>query len=480
MRPDLRFSPALVLVLAALLASVVVAPPRRAAGQTTGSSSVGPDTLTVVRAARLALAEHPSVATARAGRRSARARVREARSAWLPEVASGGTLVRFEEPMPVAPFHGLDPGNRPAFDRTLVQSSLDLSYRLLDWGRSGRIALAEARAGAADADLREREMDLVAGVVQAYLEVLTLGEVVEAHRARVTALREEMDRARRFVAQGTAPRVEELRAEAAASRARADLRSSEVRLGLARRDLGRLTGLSEEQVEALALRSVGARPATPREDQPPSVPDGVEAPRAAGAGAADGVSGKTPPALARALHRLEAAEAGRSVARAAWLPTLSAGGGLHQFGAVGERFTYEWQGSLRISYPLFTGGARRAANDGAQADLEGAREGVRMTRLETRSRIDRAVAALEEARFRVRALVPAVEQFEEVARIEALALANGAGVQQDLLDAQAALLDARAELVRARNGVVVGRAALARARGVLDLEWLETHLETRP
>ncbi|HUP20108.1 MAG TPA: hypothetical protein VM778_09165, partial [Gemmatimonadota bacterium] len=92
----------------------------------------------------------------------------------------------------------------------------------------------------------------------------------------------------------------------------------------------------------------------------------------------------------------------------------------------------------------------------------------------------RADAALGRARARSEALHTAVASFEEVARVESLSLAQGAGVQADWLGAQADLLDARAALAEARAAVV--RAAVERARvaGHLTLDWLASRMEEAP
>ena len=75
------------------------------------------------------------------------------------------------------------------------------------------------------------------------------------------------------------------------------------------------------------------------------------------------------------------------------------------------------------------------------------------------------------------ALNASVTQWEEVSRIEALALEARVGVQSDLLRAQAGLFQARAGYARARYDAVLARVSLARAQGVLDRNWLNNSLE---
>ncbi|NIP80470.1 MAG: TolC family protein, partial [Gemmatimonadetes bacterium] len=132
----------------------------------------------------------------------------------------------------------------------------------------------------------------------------------------------------------------------------------------------------------------------------------------------------------------------------------------------------EWQAGLRVSWPVFTGGARARAVERAEAEASAARADALLAAREVADAVDRALVAYRSARARVEALEAAVAQSEEVARIEALALEPGAGVQTDYLRAEAELLQARAGLAEARHGVVEARVRLAQATGELTPEWL--------
>ena len=163
--------------------------------------------------------------------------------------------------------------------------------------------------------------------------------------------------------------------------------------------------------------------------------------------------------------------------RAARLPRVSASAGVLDYGTLSSDHVAEWQAGVQISWPVFTGGARKAAVSRAEADLRAAEDELRLTRLRTDTQADAAQAAVTESDARAQALAAAVTQWEEVARIEALSVEEGAGVQSDLLRAEAGLFQARAGLARARHDAVLARVSLARARGALDMTWMETALE---
>lgn len=455
MRAHVPFIPLVVAALAALPSPL------------SGQEAQVEDTLTLETAARGALETHPLTAAGRAGVEAARASRRSATSERLPSLAFSASLTRFDEPMVVAPLHGFDPTTPPDFDRTLIQDRLTLDYTLFDGGtRSARVRQADAGVGTARAGLRIREMELLADVVTAYVEVRTLREVVASHRDRRAALETETTRVERFLEEGTAPRVELLRARAALGDAEAEARTAEVRLAVAERELERVVGLPRGAAATRVLSPLHLDAPPPEEEDPPVLPT-------------DLVPADAPPnpALEEARQRVAAAEAATAEARARYWPDVSAGAGLQQFGSAQGEFTTEWQAGLRISYPLFTGGARGSAAERARADLRLATEELRLRRYAVEEAGEQARAAWVEASSRARALTSSVEQHEEVARIEALALAEGAGVQSDFLRAEAALLRARAGLAEARGRTVLAAVQWARARGVLTLEWLLQHVE---
>ena len=82
-----------------------------------------------------------------------------------------------------------------------------------------------------------------------------------------------------------------------------------------------------------------------------------------------------------------------------------------------------------------------------------------------------------EAEARVQALASAALRFDELARVEALALVEGSGVQADYLRALAGLHGAQVGLADARRAVVLARARLARTQGRLDEAWTRNQLE---
>jgi outer membrane protein len=187
----------------------------------------------------------------------------------------------------------------------------------------------------------------------------------------------------------------------------------------------------------------------------------------------------TNPLLERARRGVDAAEAAVAEERAGRLPRVEAVGGVLDYGAFADGHRAEWQGGLRLSWPVFTGGQRTAAIRRASAERTAAESELSATELRLAYEVDTARTAIAEADARADALGLAVIQWSEVARIERLALGAGSGVQRDLLRAEAGLFQARAGLEYARHEAILARVALARATGTLDSTWLERALEGR-
>lgn len=417
--------------------------------------------LTLSTAVRAALGTSPALEAARAQADEAAAGIGSARSALLPSLVTDGSAMRFELPMVVAPLHGFSLAHPPAFQRTLLQGALSLSWTLWDGQRLARLSQARALAGAATRGAQAARARVIATVAETYLKLRSARDVESAAGARVRALIAERDRAQRMLKQGSSAPVAVLRAEAALARARADSVTAAGNRVVAARQLARLMGAAPTSLDDRPLQRVREAAQTAQD-------------RASLLAVALSHS----PELAQAQRRLSAARAGRWEARAAWLPRLQAVGRYTEYGSSPGGFAGEWQAGLQLSYPLFAGGSRLSAQDAASAAARAAEAQVESARQNLGDGLDRALAALESSRERVQALNLAVRQSQEVVRIEKLSLDAGAGTQTDYLTAEAQLFDARAALVESRAAEVGARIELARVTGELSPDWIERNLES--
>lgn len=419
--------------------------------------------LTLAAAARRALEVHPGVRGAAAAVAGAEAAVGEARSRWFPQLATQASLIRFEKPMVVTPIHGFDQAQlgQIAFDQTLIQGNLSLGFTLFDGGaRGARIHAARADAAARGAELTATEADLLADVAARFLDVVTAGDVLAAQEGGVRALEAERDRVTRLVTEGEAAEVELLRVQAALAQAEADRISAATRLGVARSGLARAIGIpalpDTLRPVRLTARAVPARDA---------LRAAVE---------------QHNPRLIEAEHAVERARMTRRAAVAAWFPQLDALGGLYAYGSGAGGFTTEWQAGVRLSYPLFSGGARSGAVTRAGALATAAEAHYALAALQAEDALDRALGAVDDAAARADAAQTVVIHLTDVARIELLSLQSGAGTEVEYLRAEADVRRARAQLAEVRAAEINARVALANLTGDLSLDWLAQAVEDVP
>ena len=413
--------------------------------------------LTLAAAADSALGAHPSLGSARA-RHEAALHARDiARAARLPVASLGASVTRFEEPMVVAPLHSFDPRRPPTFDNALVQGQIVVDYTLFDSGvRSSRTDGADAWAEAAVFGLAAAEMDLLAEVARHYLAVLSTRAVQAAALAQLRAVEEEFARAQERLDAGTAPELEVLRAQASLQDARVEQTSALRRAGLAERALARTMGGTPGGLEGVSLADV-----VPRRGE-----------------LIDGTT-RTSPVVEAARQAIRGAEAQLREERAGRMPRLDLRAALQDFGTASGGHVTEWQTGIRLSWPVFAGGVRGASIRRADAELRTAESELAGILLAVEAEADAAESGVLEADERAGAFESSIAQWEEVARIEALALEAGAGIQSDLLRAQAGLFRARAGHAQARYDAVLARVELARTQGVLSREWLKHSLEMR-
>jgi outer membrane protein len=425
--------------------------------------------LTLVDAVQRALGQYPTVAVARAQADRARADVGETRAAQLPRLNLDFTATRWSLPAVAFPLHGIPsatnpvpPGGQLVFDEQTYQGNLLLNWTFFDFGaRRGRTRASRMLSGAADEALTNAQQQLAARTAAQYLRVLTGRQTLAAQDQQLEALTREADRTRRLFAEGKAPRLEVLRADAELARARAARSAVAGQLDVAEHDVAQLVGVTFEQLHGSALSDAHLR-------------DTIVSARTDLVAQAQQAS----PSLREATQRTQAADASAGAARATRLPELRLSAGYIPRASSDEVRT-EWQAGLGVSWPLYTGGQRSSQIDRAEADARAGHEQLRLAQLTVAQDVDRALAAVVEARSRVGALEAAVEASEAVAETERTALEVGAGTQTDYFDALTDVLRERAGLIDARHNEVAARIELARVTGTLSPDALVQLLEDR-
>lgn len=417
--------------------------------------------LTLTDAVTRALAQHPSVQRATAAGEQAAAGVKQARAAWFPSLRLHGTVIQYEEPMVVWPIHEFNFANIPPFDNTVMQNSVQLDYTLFAGGaRPAKVRAANRQYEAAVAARGGTEQMLIQNVISAYLAVIAGEDLVAAHDRRLDALRSELDRVQQLRQVGRAAEVEEARAEAALASAEADRVRAESGLDRARTALAQLIGTEADSLTYVMLNAVELK----TQETPTHKAVLAEALAAN-------------PEIVTAQRQEAASAAAASAARAARLPSVNLRGAYVDYRDGASDNTQEWNASVLVGIPVFTGGLISGAIGQKEAAHRMAVEDVRLAEDHVTTEVDRVMSQIDESRARVASLTKAAASFEEVARIEKLRLDTGADTQTDYLRAEADLLTAQAGLIQAHHEEIVAHAELARITNTLNIEWLAQALE---
>lgn len=423
-------------------------------------SKQGAGAISLHAALQMALDQNPGVMQTRALVDQSDARVRQAQAAWFPTLQLNSSLSQYQKPMPVWPFHGFDLTKIPPFDKTVVQSAVQVDYTLFDGGaRRAKVRQASRLRDASGATHQATAQALMTRVIAAYLSVLANQELDAAHQGRIDAVRAELDRVTQLRQVGRAADVDVARADAALASAEADRVQVQGALDVSRRELARLIGTPDD--------SVAVSPVSPTSPEASATDPTAWAQQAI----------THSPEVEAAQMRVAAARAGMGVVRGSRWPSIGLRGSWVDFRDGSGRDTDEWNAMAFIGIPLFTGGAISGAVQEAGATQRAAEEGLRAAQDRVSAQMDQTIAQWNESRARVASLERAVASLAEVTRIEKLRLTTGSDTQADYLRAEADLLTARAGLIGARHAAILARVDVARLVGELDMTWVEGNLE---
>lgn len=377
-------------------------------------------------AVTFAVDHNPQVAASRAAVRAAQAQVQVVRAGLAPSVS-------------------VSAGGSVGSSSTSGEVTATVTYLVYDGGlRQAQIRQAEAQAEAAADALAAVTTDIALQTVQAYMAVITGGQVVTLREQSVAQARTQLAAAEANFRAGRVPRADVLRAESVLAAAAFDLVDARGQVEIRRAALSTVMGLEPGAlVEAVA-------PADP----PPLEISEAEARQRA----------LQRPEVRRAEADMRAGEAGLAMAMIQGGITATADGRYVLIGTGGSTSTPgTWSVGIGVSIPLYDGGRRaaaveqaRATLDASRARLESVRFQVQQEALLARLQAQSAIAKVEAAR---RAALAAREAFN----VAQGRYAAGVGTIVEVATAQTELAAAEVALVQAAADRWTTAAALRRA-----------------
>jgi outer membrane protein len=435
-----------------------------------------------------ALRSDPQLHQAEANRLASREARPQAWSALLPQIS--GTLSRTQDrqdgtegsisfnpdtgaPAPViVPF---------ATTTTSKAWSLNLRESLFSWSNWMTVKQADKEVAQAEATYRAAEQNLILRVAQAYFNVLSALDGLEANQASLEAISRQLDQANKRFEVGLIAITDVQEAKAARDTAAAAVIAAKRTLATAGDQLSEITGQKYDSLNK------------PGQDMPLNTPDPASEDRWVTVSLDQNVS---------LLSSRLAADIARENVRIAFgghLPTLDllasksrttndaneTLGGAGPFGlntAINDR-----QYTLQVTVPLFSGGLTQSRVRQAQYQWIAAKEGVVQTSRATERQARDAYLGVISGIARVQALRQALESSQTALKATEAGYEVGTRTAVDVLNSRRTLVQAQTDYAVSRYDYIVSVIQLRLAAGNLSREdvteinkWLAVSAPTVP
>jgi outer membrane protein TolC len=429
--------------------------------------------LSLAEAVTRALRESDEVRLAAAQVQVTEAQVTSARAAGLPTLQFTGNYTQVERNARATVVGQLF--NQP-YSYT---SNVNLSQPLFQGGRifAGARAANDSRQ-AARFGLEETRSLMSVNIQRAYLQVLLNQQLAEIQARNVQLADDRLTLVQRLEAAGRAARYEVLRARVEKANLEPALIQARNNVDLALIELRRLLNLPASRSVVLTSELDTAAVRT-----------------LARSIAADSARPPVRAAVRAAQAAMSARHEGVRVARADFMPTISAffrtgyvalpstpgfptrwgltspsnctaaDSALRRFNCQNNGWYEDRSLGIQVSWPLFDGLRAKGNLDLAQAQERVARTQLEQERETVLTEQARAMAEYTRAEATYDAQRQNAEEAEEAFRIASLRFERGLGTQLEVTDAQLALLTARSNAARGTVDYYLAAAELARARG---------------
>ena len=379
------------------------------------------------------------------------------RSAYLPNVVLSARYQR-QELVPV--FDVVIPGAPP--ERVQIgtlnnySAALNITQPIYTGGAiTAQVQLARLSALLADQTIRAATQDVVYTTETAYYNLLLSQHLVDISTEQVRASKAHLDDVEKKRAGGVASNFDVLRAQVELSNSEADLIRSKNAINIARADLIKAMGVSQDSDFTLSDEFVFG----------PTKVSMDEAVKTAFTNRPDLYSREYQIRQQREQLRL---------ARSRYLPNVSlyftdtwSNPSPTSFGSSTNEWGRIWQGGLQGTWPIFDGFAREGDIMQQKARLKQAQIGLVDTEETAVRELTQAILSMENADEFVQSQQLNVTRAMEGLRLADVGYQQGINTQVEVIDAQSALTTARVNYLRAIYQHVVAKLAVERAMGTI-------------
>lgn len=397
-----------------------------------------------------ALKNNPGIRASRSDIEIERYGIKAAKAARWPNLSLSGGVTRYRYPYPITPIAGspLAGSAFPEFDTTIYDTGVIFSLPLYRGGRLDReVRIAELRRAVAEDTLHTNRQELIYNITSVYYKIYELEKLLAANEASVQQLATHKRNVELFLEAGTVPKIDLLKTDAELAHAQQTALLTRNSLESAYELLKALMGI-EDATKRIALVHEQRE-----SDRYPSLEDSL----------AQALLQRPDYKAALKQHRI--AEERIKLARGKRLPAVSLNSEYNERSGEDLSFSENWNLGVRITMPLFDGGAITAEVRRQEKELEKNAEEVRSLRLAIIREVKDAHLNIRNAQERIEATRKAIDSAQETLRIERLKYDSGKGTSTDVIDAQTALLRAETDYYQALYDKDIAVAALQKAMG---------------
>lgn len=389
-----------------------------------------------------AKATYPGLKTALARVDQARAAVRSARSGWFPYVAAQGDLSRSRASDTVYQFSFGTLSN--------YGTSIELSYEIDLWGRiRGQVNAAKSEQDSAAAEASAYGLTLAGEIARVYFALHSIDEENVVLQDTLKLRHEALEMATARVNAGATNELDRVRAEAELATTEAEIAALVGPRAELENTLGLMLGRVASNYKAGVTSLPGKLPEVPK-----VLPSELVQRR---------------PDVAASMRRVEAAQSRIGVARAAYFPKVSLGAGLGTQTSQRDRYldhdSATWGVGLKFSVPLFVGGQRKAAVEGATAAAKQASTEYEEKVLTAFKEVETLMAKLAAQQKQSDAQEHLQTAADAAAKLARQRYSEGITTYLEVIEAERTALSARRSLVQLRGQRLVTTVQLIQALG---------------
>jgi outer membrane protein len=415
------------------------------------ATAVGPACAeTLADAVALAYDSNPTLQSARATQRALDETYVQARAGWRPTVTLAGTAQHTEDRVPRDLGTFLNPGG--ISHSNAASASVTVSQPLYTGGRVGAaVSAAEADILAGRESLRRVEAQVLASVIQAYIDVRRDQESLSIRQANVRVLTDQLAESNARYDVGEITKTDVAQSQARLAGAQAQLQSALAQLATSRANYAAVVGQNPGDL-------------APEPSLVSLMPTDVDQ--------AFDVAEDNNPQIRQAEFAEQASRARLAGAKAERLPNISLQGRYSQSGPGdpmdSDRYVQNVTGTVNVTVPLFSGGLvssriRQTSerNSAARIDVEGARRTVLQNITQAWNLLIAARANIGSTAEQVRATRIAQEGTRQEQQV-------GLRTTIDVLNAELELRQAELAQVNARRDEYAAAAAVLLSMGRLE------------